>query len=130
MPEIDIADWLSRFLGPGRTYPTAHHLAQAAGIAARTVNPLATTGRAAPETLIRIADAVGTPRTEAFIMAGWLRAEDLKGPALGSKKMLIPHRKPLMAFDLEIATTIQGSITMPSKRVFPKSFRWVPVAGA
>lgn len=80
MPETEIANWLSRFLGPGRTYPTAHHLAQAAGVAARTVNHLATTGRAAPETLTRIADAVGTPRLDAFIMAGWLRPEDLKAP--------------------------------------------------
>ena len=115
MPNTDIATWLSGFLGPGRTYPTANHLAQAAGVSARTINHLATTGRATPETLSRIADAVGTPRTEAFLMAGWLRPQDLPVPRQGSKHMPISRRKPLIAFDLEIATTIQGSISMPPK---------------
>lgn len=115
MPETNIANWLSGFLGPGRTYPTAHHLAQAAGVATRTVNHLAATGRASPETLILIADTVGTPRLEVFVIAGWLRPEDLPAPRQGSENMLTPHHKPLMAFDLEIATTIQGSISMPPK---------------
>ena len=115
MSQDAMARWLSGFLGPGRRFPTARHLAVAAGVSTRAVNNLTATGRTSPATLCALADAVGTPRTEAFTIAGWLRPQDLPQPAPGARQMQLPARQPLMAFDLEIATPIQGSQPMPPR---------------
>ena len=113
MNHSEIPSWLSAFLGPGRDYPTAQHLAKATGVSAKTINQLASTSRASPDTLIKIADAVGTPRVDILMMTGWLRQQDLTQHRTGSFSLLKPHNAPLMAFDLEIATNISGNVPMP-----------------
>ena len=77
MATSEVKQWIDSLIGNGRAFRSARQLSLSAGLNQNTVGNVLDTGRGDPETLGRIADAVGRGRVEVFMMAGWLSPEDL-----------------------------------------------------
>jgi hypothetical protein len=67
----------------------ARALAVRATLNQNTVGNILTSGSGAPESLIKLAPHVGKSRLEMFVLAGWLKSEDLEGELTGEEEELL-----------------------------------------
>jgi hypothetical protein len=72
----ELSQWILSQIGPGRPFSSARQLAIKAGLNQNAVNIIIDKGRAEPETLLKLAEATGTPRIKLFILSGWLSPQD------------------------------------------------------
>lgn len=75
----NVSAWVSQHIGPNRAFRNNDALAKAAGLHPKTIGNLIGGAKPEPETLVKIADAVGTSRFAVFVIAGWLNPSDIHG---------------------------------------------------
>jgi hypothetical protein len=72
-----LAEWLDAKIGRDRRFKSARQLALAAELNQNAIVNIVQRGRAEPETLIKLARVLGESPVQLFILAGWLRPEDI-----------------------------------------------------
>lgn len=89
-----LAGWVLQHIGPGKDYSTPRAWSLALGLNQDTLRLIIERGRGDPETLVKLAESVGTSPALLFHYAGWLRPEDV-GEALPEweSKMLVGARR-------------------------------------
>ena len=92
MHHTALSRWIVSLHGPTARHGSPRNLSLAAGLDQNTANNVYVRGKGAPETLIKLADAAGVNRVEVFVMAGWLRPEDVLPGVSGpdARLLLLP----------------------------------------
>ena len=75
--ETQIAKWLNALIGPGRRFRSPRAMSRDAGLSQNTVLNILRSGAGDAESIGKLADLLGMPRMEAFVLAGWLKPTDL-----------------------------------------------------
>ncbi|MBM3941156.1 MAG: hypothetical protein FJ318_09850 [SAR202 cluster bacterium] len=73
-----LVEWIQDHYGQGKAYPNPRQWSLQLGRGPNLIAEIETRGRAAPDTLIEIADSVGESRARLLQLAGWLSAKDFK----------------------------------------------------
>jgi len=116
MNQFPLSEWLSDHVGPGRRYSSARELSIAAGLGHAIVTNIRQSGRGDPLSLIALADCIGTPRTEVFIKAGWLRPEDVVPDLTSEEASVITGLRSLPAAQKRVILSMLSELTSPSSQ--------------
>jgi len=135
----NLVNWLRQQYGEGRKYPTPRQLSLAAsdGRNPNMVAELENRGSARAETLEKLANTLGVPLVQLFVLTGWIQESDLSGSVLSDEHERIiklwdrvPHdERPLMERLIRVAGDSESdsvSLDQPAERLSPNQVNQAP----